>query len=56
MTTDRECVDCGGQGWTVHTTADPLPSGELGEPYQVQRGCETCEGTGILAIIEEETP
>lgn len=28
-----QCPSCGGEGWYV--TADPLPSGEPGEPYQV---------------------
>lgn len=43
------CPDCEGQGWTAETTADPLPSGEPGEPYQVQRACDTCGGNGRVA-------
>ena len=41
-----ECNGCSGAGWIAETTADPLPSGEPGEPYQIQIGCGACGGTG----------
>lgn len=43
------CPRCDGDGWTAETTADPDEDGELGEPYQYQRGCDTCGGVGSLA-------
>jgi hypothetical protein len=47
-TGEGTCSYCGGQGWYVG--ADPLPSGEPGEPYQVQ--CSECGGTGKVARTE----
>ncbi len=52
-----ECRDCDGKGWTVG--ADPLSSGEPGEPYQVQ--CWSCDGSGRisagdLASMQDEPP
>lgn len=45
------CPTCDGAGWTAETTADPLPSGEPGEPYQVQRTCDDCGGKGLLSGV-----
>lgn len=46
---DRMCDDCDGRGYTIG--ADPLPSGEPGEPYQVP--CGSC---GTLGYIEVRQP
>jgi len=51
-----ECPDCGGAGWTVGYGADPLPSGEPGEPYPVQEPCSTCGGSGAVSSSEPEAP
>ena len=47
-----ECWDCGGRGYTVD--ADPLPSGEPGEPYQVP--CGACGTTGRLIYRATDVP
>ena len=47
-----ECPLCDGAGWTVWPTADPLPSGEPGEPYQVRETCIPCGGAGRLPILD----
>lgn len=39
-----ECSTCGGDGWVLGVDADPLPSGEPGEPQQVQVACPDCGG------------
>ena len=44
-----ECFDCGGSGIVTGIGADPLPSGEPGEPYQTQESCAVCGGSGSLA-------
>jgi DnaJ-class molecular chaperone len=41
-----ECLTCDGDGWVSGIGADPLPSGEPGEPYQVQETCPDCGGAG----------
>jgi hypothetical protein len=50
----QPCDECGGEGWTAETTADPLPSGEPGEPYQVQRTCDACGGEGSFALASAD--
>lgn len=47
------CPTCGGQGWRAALGADPLPSGEPGEPYQVQEACPDCGGQGSLPDLSE---
>jgi hypothetical protein len=47
------CFECGGTGTVEGIDADPLPSGEPGEPYQVQEQCEACGGSGALPAAPE---
>lgn len=50
MTPETDCFECDGQGWTTGMDADPLPSGEPGEPYQTQEQCSVCGGSGRLPL------
>lgn len=43
---EARCLTCGGDGWVSGIGADPLPSGEPGEPYQIQETCPDCGGSG----------
>lgn len=47
---EQDCPDCNGYGWEAAMTADPLPSGEPGEPYQVQQACSSCGGSGKVEV------
>jgi hypothetical protein len=48
-----DCPECDGDGLVAETTADPLPSGEPGEPSQVQHVCSACGGAGRLVVLTE---
>lgn len=52
-TPERECDTCGGDGWVLGIDADPLPSGEPGEPYQTQDTCPDCGGGGFTPTTPE---
>ena len=47
-----DCPSCGGQGWVAEMTADPTPSGEPGEPYQVQVACEDSWHQMVVAAVD----
>jgi len=46
-----DCPECDGQGWIAETTADPLPSGEPGEPYQIQTSCSPTVQISLSDIL-----
>lgn len=55
---DRECPDCGGNGYFLTSACCQKPhrSGECcGNAEQEQTGCETCGGTGRLALLPAGT-
>lgn len=48
--TPDPCDTCGGSGYVTGIDADPLPSGEPGEPYQTQEQCPDCGGSGGIVV------